>query len=49
MIQYANLMRREKVSAGTNCDMSRVHRQSCGAKPQALVEGAVLASTQLWG
>jgi hypothetical protein len=35
------------ISAGMDCDMSRVHRQICGVKLQVLVEGAALASTQL--
>jgi hypothetical protein len=38
-----------EISSGTDCGISRVHRQICGAQLQVLVEGAVLASTQLWG
>jgi hypothetical protein len=38
-----------EISAGTDCVISRVHRQICVAQLQVLVEGAVLARTQLWG
>jgi hypothetical protein len=36
-----------EISAGTDCGISCVHRQICGAQLQVPVEGAALASTQL--
>jgi len=49
LMQYANLVGRENVIAGTDCGISRVPRQICEVQLPVLVEGAVLASTQLWG
>jgi 5-methyltetrahydropteroyltriglutamate--homocysteine methyltransferase len=47
--QFANLVGRENVIAGTDCGMGyRVHPQVGWAKPQALCEGARLASKQLY-
>jgi 5-methyltetrahydropteroyltriglutamate--homocysteine methyltransferase len=52
---YARLVGRENVIAGTDCGFSqgaftpRVHPSIMWAKLQALVEGAALASKQLWG
>jgi 5-methyltetrahydropteroyltriglutamate--homocysteine methyltransferase len=50
IVQYANLVGRENVIAGTDCGMgNRVHRQIGWAKFKALSEGAALATKQLWG
>lgn len=49
IIQYANVVGRENVIAGTDCGLGgRVHSQIAWAKLQALVEGAALATRQLW-
>jgi 5-methyltetrahydropteroyltriglutamate--homocysteine methyltransferase len=49
IIQYANLVGRENVIAGTDCGLGgRIHASLAWAKLQALVEGAQLASRQLW-
>ena len=51
---YARLVGRENVIAGTDCGFSqgaftpRVHASIMWAKLQALVEGAALATRQLW-
>ena len=46
---YANLVGRENVIAGTDCGLGgRIHASLAWAKLQALVEGARLASRQLW-
>ncbi|MGH2363477.1 MAG: cobalamin-independent methionine synthase II family protein [Chloroflexota bacterium] len=50
IVQYANLVGRENVVAGSDCGMGgRVHMQVGWAKLQALVRGAEMASKQLWG
>jgi len=50
IVQYAALVGKENVIAGTDCGMgNRVHPQIAWAKLQALSEGAALASKQLWG
>ncbi|HLG11535.1 MAG TPA: cobalamin-independent methionine synthase II family protein [Dehalococcoidia bacterium] len=50
IVQYAGLVGRENVIASTDCGMGgRVHSQIGWAKLKALVEGAQLASKQLWG
>jgi 5-methyltetrahydropteroyltriglutamate--homocysteine methyltransferase len=51
LLRYANLMGRENVIAGTDCGMgTRVgHPEVCWAKFEAMVEGAKIASRQLWG
>jgi 5-methyltetrahydropteroyltriglutamate--homocysteine methyltransferase len=47
--QYANLVGRENVIAGTDCGMGgRVHWQIGWAKLKALGDGAELASKRLW-
>ena len=52
---YARLLGRENVIAGTDCGFSqgafnpRVHPSIMWAKLEALVEGAALASQRLWG
>ena len=50
LIRYAKLVGREKVAAGTDCGIgSRVgHGEIAWAKLEALVEGARLASQELW-
>jgi 5-methyltetrahydropteroyltriglutamate--homocysteine methyltransferase len=49
IIQYADLVGAENVIAGTDCGMGgRVHQQIAWAKLGALVEGAELASKQLF-
>ncbi|HLH76151.1 MAG TPA: cobalamin-independent methionine synthase II family protein [Candidatus Binataceae bacterium] len=50
IVQYAKLVGRENVIAGTDCGMGgRVHPQIARAKLKALAEGAALASRELWG
>jgi len=50
IIQYANLVGRENVIAGTDCGMGlRVHPQIAWAKLKTLAEGASWATKQLWG
>jgi 5-methyltetrahydropteroyltriglutamate--homocysteine methyltransferase len=50
IIQYAELVGKENVIAGTDCGMgNRVHPQIGWAKLKALAEGAELATKQLWG
>jgi 5-methyltetrahydropteroyltriglutamate--homocysteine methyltransferase len=49
IVQYAQLVGKENVIASTDCGMGgRVHAQIGWAKLKALVEGADLASRQLW-
>jgi 5-methyltetrahydropteroyltriglutamate--homocysteine methyltransferase len=49
LIQYANIVGRENVIAGTDCGMGgRIHMQVGWAKLKALSEGSALASKQLW-
>jgi len=49
IIQYAHLVGRENVIAGTDCGMGmRVHPQIAWAKLRALAEGAALATKQLF-
>jgi 5-methyltetrahydropteroyltriglutamate--homocysteine methyltransferase len=53
--QYAGLVGRENVIAGTDCGFgtsagrTRVHPQIVWAKLEALAAGARLASGRLWG
>ena len=55
IVQYANLVGRENVIAGTDCgfgtsaSLPRVHPTVMWAKFRALAEGARLASQRLWG
>ncbi|MBV8083623.1 MAG: epoxyalkane--coenzyme M transferase, partial [Chloroflexi bacterium] len=50
IIQYAQLVGKENVIAGTDCGMGgRVHMQIGWAKLRALVDGAELATKELWG
>jgi 5-methyltetrahydropteroyltriglutamate--homocysteine methyltransferase len=49
LIRFANLVGRENVLAGTDCGLGgRVHPDIAWAKLQTLVDGAALASRQLW-
>jgi 5-methyltetrahydropteroyltriglutamate--homocysteine methyltransferase len=54
IVRFANLLGRENVMAGTDCGFAqgtfyrRVHPSIMWAKLEALVEGARLASKQLW-
>lgn len=50
LVTYAGIVGRERVQGGTDCGMGlgRVHHEVGWAKLQALVEGARLASKQLW-
>jgi len=49
IMQYAQLVGRENVIAGTDCGLGgRIHPSLAWAKLQVLVEGAALASRQLW-
>jgi 5-methyltetrahydropteroyltriglutamate--homocysteine methyltransferase len=49
IVQYAQLVGRENVVAGTDCGLGgRIHPSLAWAKLQVLVEGAALASRQLW-
>ena len=55
IVRYARLVGRENVIAGTDCGfaqvdtVSRVHPEVMWAKYDTLVEGARLASDELWG
>jgi 5-methyltetrahydropteroyltriglutamate--homocysteine methyltransferase len=49
IVQYANLVGRENVIAGTDCGLGgRIHPSLAWTKLQVLAEGAELASRQLW-
>jgi 5-methyltetrahydropteroyltriglutamate--homocysteine methyltransferase len=49
LVQYAQVVGRENVMAGTDCGLGgRIHPSLAWAKLQSLVEGAELASRQLW-
>ncbi len=49
IVRYAGVVGRERVIAGTDCGLGlRLHPQIAWAKLSALVEGARLASRQLW-
>ena len=50
IVRFANLVGRERVIASTDCGLGgRIHPQIAWAKLEALVEGAELATRQLWG
>ncbi len=55
IVRYAELVGRENVMAGTDCGFAqteairRVHPSVMWAKLEALVEGAAIASDELWG
>ncbi|HUG37498.1 MAG TPA: hypothetical protein VML54_11140, partial [Candidatus Limnocylindrales bacterium] len=49
IVRIARLVGRERVIAGTDCGLGgRVHPDIAWAKLGALVEGAALATRQLW-
>jgi 5-methyltetrahydropteroyltriglutamate--homocysteine methyltransferase len=49
IVRYANLVGRENVIAGTDCGLGgRIHSELAWAKLRSLVEGARLASRELW-
>jgi 5-methyltetrahydropteroyltriglutamate--homocysteine methyltransferase len=49
IVQYAHLVGRENVIAGTDCGLGgRIHASLAWAKLKVLAEGADLASRQLW-
>jgi 5-methyltetrahydropteroyltriglutamate--homocysteine methyltransferase len=49
IVRYAALVGRENVIAGTDCGLGgRIHPSLAWAKLQALIEGAEIASRQLW-
>ncbi|MGH7047864.1 MAG: cobalamin-independent methionine synthase II family protein [Stellaceae bacterium] len=49
ILRFANLVGRERVIASTDCGLGgRVHPDIAWAKLEALVQGAALASKQLW-
>jgi len=49
IVKYAGLVGRENVIAGTDCGLGgRVHTQLAWAKAKAMVEGAQLATKELW-
>ena len=49
LLRFAHLVGRERVVASTDCGLGgRVHPQIAWAKLEALAQGAVLASRQLW-
>jgi len=50
IVCFARLVGRERVVASTDCGLGgRVHPQIAWAKLEALVEGALRATRQLWG
>jgi 5-methyltetrahydropteroyltriglutamate--homocysteine methyltransferase len=50
ILRFAEVVGRENVIASTDCGLGgRVHPQIAWAKLDALVKGAALASSQLWG
>ena len=49
IVRFANLVGRERVIASTDCGLGgRIHPQIAWAKLEALAQGAVLATKQLW-
>jgi len=49
LVRFAQLVGRDRVIAGTDCGLGgRVHPSLAWTKLQALVQGAELASRQLW-
>jgi 5-methyltetrahydropteroyltriglutamate--homocysteine methyltransferase len=50
ILRFAHLVGRENVIAGTDCGLGgRVHHEVAWAKLEVLVEGARLATRELWG
>jgi 5-methyltetrahydropteroyltriglutamate--homocysteine methyltransferase len=49
IVKYASVVGRENVIAGTDCGLGgRIHFQIAWAKLEALVEGAAIATKELW-
>jgi 5-methyltetrahydropteroyltriglutamate--homocysteine methyltransferase len=48
LLRYAGVVGRERVIAGTDCGMMRVHPEICWAKLDSVVAGAKIASARLW-
>jgi 5-methyltetrahydropteroyltriglutamate--homocysteine methyltransferase len=49
IVRYAGVVGRDRVIAGADCGLGmRVHPQIAWAKLEALVQGAELASRELW-
>jgi 5-methyltetrahydropteroyltriglutamate--homocysteine methyltransferase len=48
LMRFAEGVGRERIVAGTDCGMMRVHPEICWAKLEALSAGARLASQRLW-
>jgi 5-methyltetrahydropteroyltriglutamate--homocysteine methyltransferase len=49
IVRYANVVGRENVIAGTDCGLGgRIHSEIAWAKLGSLVEGARLATKELW-
>ena len=49
LLRFADVVGRERLIAGTDCGMMRVHPEICWAKLESLAAGARLASERLWG
>ena len=50
IVRFAKVVERENVVASTDCGLGgRTHPQIAWAKLEALIEGAALASRELWG
>ena len=48
LLRFAEVVGRERLVAGTDCGMMRVHPEICWAKLESLANGARLASERLW-
>lgn len=48
LLRFADVVGRERVIAGTDCGMMRVHPELCWAKLESLSAGARIASEKLW-
>jgi 5-methyltetrahydropteroyltriglutamate--homocysteine methyltransferase len=48
LMRFADVVGRERIVAGTDCGMMRVHPEICWAKLESLSAGARLASQRLW-
>jgi 5-methyltetrahydropteroyltriglutamate--homocysteine methyltransferase len=48
LMRFAEVVGRERIIAGTDCGMMRVHPEICWAKLESLTAGARLASQRLW-
>jgi 5-methyltetrahydropteroyltriglutamate--homocysteine methyltransferase len=48
LMRFAEVVGRDRIIAGTDCGMMRVHPEICWAKLESLAAGAKLASQRLW-